>query len=176
MCWFPLFASFPIPPSQGPTSQPHHAGTLPHTMSSAFLFFALVQVAHCLSVDLSARSSSAHSTKLRPRELATGSKVAIGICIPAVFLVTGLGFFILVTYPRQLRKWKRQKEEEQIRLDKITRATASHELPPYTERQASVGSPVAQGVSNAPGQQLPRANPEPAPLTAAQTRHAALFS
>ncbi|OAL50896.1 hypothetical protein IQ07DRAFT_598916 [Pyrenochaeta sp. DS3sAY3a] len=146
-------------------------------MSSAFLFFALLQVAHCLSIDLSARSANAHSTKLHSRELATGSKVAIGVCIPAVVLVSGLGFFIMVTYPRQLRKWKRQKEEEEIRLqNKIARGSASHELPPYSERQASVGNPDAEGAPTAPEQHLPRANPEPAPLTAAQTRHAALFS
>lgn len=134
------------------------------TMFSTILFFALLQVVCGLSISRPSRDSNAPSAHLQSRGLDTGSKVAIGICVPAVAFVFGLGIGIMYLYPAQLRKLRRQNPGAEVGLrelmdGRVSRprqaapqtTTATHtEPPPYTERHASVAHEATLGASGAP--------------------------
>ncbi|KAJ4363894.1 hypothetical protein N0V83_009346 [Neocucurbitaria cava] len=152
-------------------------------MFSELLFFALLQVVSALSIERPSRESTARSTHLQRRELATGSKVAIGICVPAAALVVGLGIGIMWLYPRQLRKLREQNPGAEVGLRELMEgrvarpaAPSVKTLPPYTERQASVTKDSSLDSSDAPTQQPMHAESATAPPPAAEPRHTAPIS
>ena len=153
-------------------------------MISELFFFALLQVVSGLAIEHSSRELDTRSAHLQRRELATGSKVAIGICVPAAALVIGLGIGIMWLYPRQLRKLREQNPGAEVGLrelmeGRVTRPAAPQSvktLPPYEERQVSVTKDDSLDSSEPPAQPTPNATPRAAPPSDAEARHAALVN
>ncbi|CAO2649673.1 Nn.00g009650.m01.CDS01 [Neocucurbitaria sp. VM-36] len=153
-------------------------------MISELFFCALLQVASGLAIERWGRELDTHSAHLQRRELATGSKVAIGICVPAAALVVGLGIGIMWLYPRQLRKLREQNPGAEVGLrelmeGRVTRPAAPQSvktLPPYEERQGSVTKDVSLESSELPAQPTTNATSRAAPPAAAEARHAPLVN
>lgn len=98
------------------------------------LFFALLQVAAAAPV----ASSPDLSTHRHQKRIDTGSKIAIGICVPSVALVVGLGMGILWFYPEQRRKLKAQNARREAFLAERQRRGSEHTtLPVYKEHEGS---------------------------------------
>jgi hypothetical protein len=98
------------------------------------LFFALLQVASATP----ATSSPDSGTHRFQKRLDTGSKIAIGICVPCVALVVGLGIGILWFYPEQRRKLKAQNARREAFLAERQRRGSEHTtLPVYKEHEGS---------------------------------------
>lgn len=106
-------------------------------MSSAYMpfFLALLQVTSAAP----ATSSPDISTHNLQKRLATGSTIAIGICVPALVLVVGLGLGILYFYPEQRRKLRAQnarREADLANREQRQRQGSEHTtLPVYKEQE-----------------------------------------
>lgn len=150
-------------------------------MFSSLVYLALVQVACALSIpqnDLSTRS-----THLHKRELATGVKVALGICIPGAALVVGLGLVILLFYPAQLRKLRRQNPGQEVGLADLMNGKYPPKPappPPYAGHDTSTTNNSTEDATLPPSYPVqsvqPKTNTHAAPTTDAEARHAALMS
>ncbi|KAF3040399.1 hypothetical protein E8E11_001133 [Didymella keratinophila] len=98
------------------------------------LFFALLPLASAAP----ATSSPDSGTHRLQKRLETGSKIAIGICVPCVALVLGLGMGILWFYPEQRRKLKaRNARREAFLAERERRGSGHTTLPAYKEHEGS---------------------------------------
>lgn len=148
-------------------------------MLSSLIFFALLHVACGLSIERPRSGSNnnlAQSAHLQSRGLDTGSKVALGICVPAVAFVFGLGIGILWFYPAQLRKLRKENPGAQVGLRELMegRVTQQPAPPVYTEHDASTANEPSLEASNALGHPTPKYESRAAPPPLAEARHAAL--
>jgi hypothetical protein len=110
-------------------------------MASTLLYLALLQVASALALPVSTSSTTQPTThRLHRRELATGVKVALGICIPGAVLVVGLFVVIIAFYPAQLRKLRAQNPGQQIGLAELMTGKAAP--PPYSAEHDGSSSVV----------------------------------
>lgn len=145
----------------------------------AALFFALLQVASAAP----ATSSPDTGTHRLQKRLPTGSKIAIGICVPCVALVLGLGMGILWFYPEQRRKLKAQNARRAAFIAERQRQGSEHAtLPVYKEHEGSdheledvahgdaPAVPTAPAATAAPAQLGRRYEAQPS----TDARHAAL--
>lgn len=76
------------------------------------LFFAALQVASAVP----ATSPPDSGTHRLQKRLDTGAQIAIGICVPCVALVVGLGIGIMWFYPEQRRKLRAQNARRETEL------------------------------------------------------------
>jgi hypothetical protein len=137
--------------------------------------------AAALPTSTSTTSSATHH--LARRELATGVKVALGICIPGAVLVVGLFIVILAFYPAQLRKLRAQNPGANVGLTELMNGKVAP--PPYSaEHDGSssvvvghegMGRPEGNVGVNGNGAEVPPASVAP-PTYNAEARHAALMS
>ncbi|KAH4128659.1 hypothetical protein HBI24_054160 [Parastagonospora nodorum] len=151
-------------------------------MFSTLVYLALVQVACALSIpqaDLSTRS-----THVQKREISTGVKVALGICIPGAVLVVGLGLVVLLMYPAQLRKLRKQNGGQDVSLADLMNGQyppkpkpAPPPPPPYTGHDAS-NAHSTEDTTLPPSYPVQPQNDthHAAPTTGAETRHSAPMS
>ncbi|KAH7400655.1 hypothetical protein DE146DRAFT_631750 [Phaeosphaeria sp. MPI-PUGE-AT-0046c] len=146
-------------------------------MFSTLLYLAtLLQVANGLAIP---DASTPHTNHLQKR-LQTGGKVALGICIPGAVLVFGLGLVVVVFYPSQLKKLRRENAEAQLALDELRNGKVQHAPPPpYVAGENNSGDADRTG-SDAPAYETtPTAPAAPRPVvhavTPAEARHAALM-
>ncbi|KAJ4986827.1 hypothetical protein SVAN01_07632 [Stagonosporopsis vannaccii] len=155
-------------------------------MSSAVVafFFAFLQAASAAP----ATSPPNTDTHRLQKRLETGSKIAIGICVPCVALVVGLGIGIMWFYPEQRRKLRAQNARREIDLANRSserqgqRQGSEHAtLPVYKEHQAEDHelengahgfTPVALPAPALAAPPQPGQRHEAQPLT--DVRHAAL--
>lgn len=131
------------------------------------VYLAVLQVTCATLFQVAAAAPATSSPESGPhrlqKRLATGSIIAIGICVPAVVLVLGLGIGILWFYPEQRRKLRAQNARRAAALANQTngrerqRQGSGHTtLPAYKEHEGSEHEleDVADGdvpaVSNAP--------------------------
>jgi hypothetical protein len=152
-------------------------------MFASLVYLALVQVACALSIpqdDLSARTTHHHQ-----KRLVTGAKVALGLCIPGAVLVVGLGVFIMVLYPAQLRKLRRQNPGTEVGLSDLMNGKYPPKPappPPYAGHEGSSTNNSTEDATHPPEYPVhqqsvqPKTNTPSAPLTDAEARHAALMS
>jgi hypothetical protein len=166
-----------------------HAGPpSPHcAMFSNLIYFALLQVACGLSIHNphgGSNTNEARSPRLE-RRLETGVKVALGICIPGAVLVVGLGLVVLLLYPSQLRKLRRENPGADVGLADLMNGKVTHHPapPPYTAgRTASTDASSTASHAPAYSTATPKADanaptappPAAAALSPAEARHAAL--
>jgi hypothetical protein len=148
-------------------------------MLSSLVFFALLHVVCGLSIERlrsGSNNNPAQSAHLQPRGLDTGSKVALGICVPAVAFVFGLGLGILWFYPAQLRKLRRENPGAQVGLRELMDGKVTRRPPPplYTEHDTSTANKPSLDASDAPGHPTPKSNSRAALSPPAEARHAAL--
>jgi hypothetical protein len=148
-------------------------------MLSSLIFFALLHVVCGLSIERPRSDSNnnpAQSAHLQSRGLDTGSKVAIGICVPAVAFVFGLGLGILWFYPAQVRKLKKENPGAQVGLRELMngKVTQRPAPPQYTEHDASTANKPPSEASDAPGYQTTKSDSRTASPPLAEARHAAL--
>jgi hypothetical protein len=148
-------------------------------MFSSLVYLALVQVACAFSIPQN--NLSTRSTHVQKRELATGVKVALGICIPGAALVLGLGLVILIFYPAQLRKLRRENGGRDVTMADLMNGKYPPKPappPPYTGPDASTTNNSTEDTTLPPSYPVqPRHNaPHAAPTTDAEARHAALRS
>jgi hypothetical protein len=147
--------------------------------TAAVLFFALLQVATAAP----AASSPDTGTHRLQKRLETGSLIAIGICVPCVALVVGLGIGIMWFYPEQRRKLKAENARREAFLAERQRRESEHTtLPVYKEHEGSdhelgdvahgtaPAAPTAPAPSAAPAQLGRRYEAQPS----TDARHAAL--
>lgn len=144
-------------------------------MFASLVYFSLLQVA-CAAAINQPRSGTI-GARLQKRGVATGSIVAIAVCVPAAALVVGLGIFIFVLYPSQQRKWK----AEQVRLAELKLGRDAHQAapPPYNAQEGStaVTNEPRTEETNAPNYtSQPQTNAPPTEAANSQARHAALMS
>ncbi|KZM23241.1 uncharacterized protein EKO05_0004426 [Ascochyta rabiei] len=104
------------------------------------LFFALLQVAYAAPA-ISPPDTGTHHLQKR---LESGAVVALGICIPCVAIVLGLGIGIMWFYPAQRRKLREQNARREAALANVTsgrhgqRQGSEHAtLPAYKEHEGS---------------------------------------
>jgi hypothetical protein len=156
-------------------------------MFSNLIYFALLQVACGLAINQPHESSNkmeARSAHLQKR-LETGVKVALGICIPGAVLVVGLGLVVLLLYPSQLRKLRRENPGADVGLADLMNGKVTHHPapPPYTAgHNASTNDTSSVDVPAYSTTATPKADtnaptaPPPAAsaLSPAEARHAAL--
>jgi hypothetical protein len=154
---------------------------------STLIYLALLHVASVngLAIPDPHSTLSTPSTQPQPthrlhRRLATGVKVAIGICVPGAVLVVGLGLFILALYPAQKRKLQRQNPGAQIGLAELMngKVTQQSAPPPYEAGHDGVGNGV-DGNGAVPVNAVPKNNESqhggaPPPTYNVEARHAAL--
>lgn len=147
--------------------------------SSSLLYLAaLLQIASGLAIP--SEASSPHTNHLQKR-LQTGGKVALGICIPGAVLVFILGMVVVVFYPSQLKKLRRENAEAQLALDELRNGKVEHAPPPpYVAGES--GNEGERTASDAPAYDAttaPAAPTQPRPVahavTPAEARHAALM-
>lgn len=152
-------------------------------MLSTILYLAtLLQIASGLAIP---DPSAPHTNHLQKR-LQTGGKVALGICIPGAVLVFVLGLVVVVFYPSQLKKLRRENAEAQLQLDELRNGKV-HVAPPPPYVADENGDGAERTTSDAPaydtaGQNAtttPAAPQQPRPVahavTPAEARHAALM-
>ena len=152
-------------------------------MISELLFFTLLQLAFGFPIEHSSRELDTRSA-LQPRGLATGSKVAIGLCVPGGALVVGLGIGIMCLYPRQLRKLREENPGAEVGLrelmeGRVTKPAAPQVVdspPPYEERRGSVTKDTSLTSSDPPAQPATNATSGAVLPSAVEARHAALMS
>jgi hypothetical protein len=158
-------------------------------MFSTLVYLALLQVASVYglaipephSTLLSTSTSQPHTHRLQ-RRLATGAKVALGICIPGAVLVVGLFLVIIAFYPAQLRKLRRENPGAQIGLTELMTGKPTHvnAPPPYTaEHDGSSSGEVVNGHGATNVNAVPKNNDAaygavPPPTYNVEARHAAL--
>jgi hypothetical protein len=154
-------------------------------MFSPLLSLALL----CASASaLPTPSTTSTTHHLARRELATGVKVALGICIPGAALVVGLFVVILAFYPAQLRKLRAQNPGANVGLTELMNGKVAP--PPYSaehDGSSSVvvghegmgrqeGAGVNGAVNGNAGAVPATTNAVPPPTYNAEARHAALMS
>jgi hypothetical protein len=151
-------------------------------MFSSLIFFAALQVACALSIDQPRGGSNnfqARSANLQKRGMATGVKVALGICIPCAALVVILGLVILWGYPAQLRKYRRENPGAQVGLAELMngKVTQHPAPPPYNAHHTPTINKPSSEATDLPSYELqPKSESHAAPPTEAEARHAALMS
>lgn len=150
-------------------------------MFSTLLYLAtLLQIASGLAIP---DTSAPHTNHLQKR-LQTGGKVALGICIPGAVLVFGLGLVVVVFYPSQLKKLRRENAAAQLQLDELRNGKVQH-APPPPYVAAENGDGAERTTSDAPAYDTTTATTAPAApqaprpvvhaVTPAEARHAALM-
>ncbi|OSS52396.1 hypothetical protein B5807_03080 [Epicoccum nigrum] len=98
------------------------------------LFFAFLQVASAVPTNSQSDANKHHLQK----RLATGSKIAIGICVPCVALVVVLGLWIMWGYPKARRELREQNARREIELARKQRQGSEHgTLPAYRQHEGS---------------------------------------
>ena len=156
-----------LPHSRAPNSQ--------LTMSSKAVpfFFAFLQIVSAVPANPHSDASTHHLQK----RLATGSKIALGICVPCVAIVFFLGAWILWGYPKARRELREQNARREIELARKQRQGSEHgTLPVYRQHEGSeedVAYGSTQAAVTAPAVSAATAQPgrgyEPS-----DARHAAL--
>lgn len=150
-------------------------------MLSTILYLAtLLQIASGLAIP---DPSAPHTNHLQKR-LQTGGKVALGICIPGAVLVFALGLVVVVFYPSQLKKLRRENAEAQLALDELRNGKVQHAPPPPYVADDNNDGNAERTTSDAPAYETaatttPAAPAAPRPVahavTPAEARHAALM-
>lgn len=98
------------------------------------LFFAFLQVASAVPTNSHSDANRHHLQK----RLATGSKIALGICVPCVAIVFVLGAWILWGYPKARRELREQNARREIELARKQRQGSEHAtLPVYRQHEGS---------------------------------------
>ncbi|KAL5115994.1 hypothetical protein ACEQ8H_006111 [Pleosporales sp. CAS-2024a] len=133
-------------------------------MLSTIVYLALVQLAYAASIP--------QTTQGRPVEkrLATGSKVAIGLCVPGAVLLIGLFCVVVCLYPSQLKKLRKQTDGRDITFSDLM--TNGRAVPKPAAPPPPYSAPDSASINQPPGY----ANADAQPTTDAQARHAALMS
>ena len=109
------------------------------------LFFAFLQVASAVPANSRSDASTHHLQKRLP----TGSKIALGICVPCVVLVVALGAWILWGYPKARRELRERNARQEIELARKQRQGSEHgTLPVYRQHEGSEEN-VAHGTTQA---------------------------
>jgi hypothetical protein len=118
-------------------------------MFSEVFFLAILHVATALAAEEAPAPATHHYEK---RGLATGVKVALGLCIPIAALTIILGCITFMYYPAQRAKLRRENPGMRIGLREVMDGgvrskpprTSNATLPPYTERQGSAKAPSVE--------------------------------
>jgi hypothetical protein len=116
--------------------------------------------------------------------MVTGVKVALGLCIPGAVLVVGLGIFIMVLYPAQLRKLRRQNPGTEVGLAELMNGKYPPKPappPPYAGHEGSTTNNSTEDATHPPEYPVhqsvqPKTSTPSALPTDAEARHAALMS
>ena len=150
-------------------------------MLSTFIYFALMGMSSALAIGQprsTADQPQPRTVHLQKR-LDTGSKIALGICVPVAAFVVGLGVAILMMYPAQLRKLRQQNPGAEIGLNELMTGRIGRRPapPPYDANDAAAANKLSSETTDPPSYPAPaQTNARPEPTTDVQARHAALMS
>lgn len=152
--------------------------------STSFVYFALLQVAYSLAIAQPRDAASSNDLATRSphlqKRMETGVKVALGICIPGAVLVVGLGLVVLLMYPAQLKKLRRQNPGAEIGLNELMtgKVTQRPAPPPYSanHRDSAADDSSMDAPAYEPPKPVQTATTTVTPTAPAEARHSALMS